>query len=123
MNQTDQTKSSQELYERACAVLPGGVSSPVRAYRSVGGTPRVIERAKGAYVTDADGNELLDFVGSWGPLILGHAHPAVLAAITIAAERGTTFGAPTPFEVELAERVVVPDYRFPIQNGRSKKVA
>ena len=106
MNKLDKTKSSQELYERACAVLPGGVSSPVRAYRSVGGTPRVIERAKGAYVTDADGNELLDFVCSWGPLILGHANPAVLAAINIAAERGTTFGAPTPFEVELAERVV-----------------
>ena len=106
MSDNLQTKASAELYERACEVLPGGVSSPVRAYRSVGGTPRVIERASGAYVTDVDGNELLDFVGSWGPLILGHANPAVLAAISIAAERGTTFGAPTPFEVELAERVV-----------------
>jgi glutamate-1-semialdehyde 2,1-aminomutase len=106
MTQKSETSNSKELYERACAVLPGGVSSPVRAYRSVGGTPRVIQSAKGAHVIDADGNELLDFVGSWGPLILGHANPAVLAAISIAAERGTTFGAPTPFEVELAERVV-----------------
>ncbi len=106
MTQTSETSNSKELYERACAVLPGGVSSPVRAYRSVGGTPRVIQSAKGAHVIDADGNELLDFVGSWGPLILGHANPAVLAAISVAAERGTTFGAPTPFEVDLAERVV-----------------
>jgi glutamate-1-semialdehyde 2,1-aminomutase len=97
---------SEEIYARACEVMPGGVSSPVRAYRSVGGTPRVIERARGAYVTDVDGNELLDFVGSWGPLVLGHANPATLAAITLAAERGTTFGAPTPFEVDLAERII-----------------
>ena len=86
--------------------MPGGVSSPVRAYRSVGGTPRVIHRARGAHITDVDGNELLDFVGSWGPLVLGHAHPATLAAVSLAAERGTTFGAPTPFEVDLAERIV-----------------
>lgn len=97
---------SKEIYARACDVMPGGVSSPVRAYRSVGGTPRVIESARGAYVTDVDGNELLDFVGSWGPLVLGHANPATLAAITLAAERGTTFGAPTPFEVDLAERII-----------------
>jgi len=101
-----ETARSLELYERACAVLPGGVSSPVRAYRSVGGAPRVIDRARGAHVTDVDGNELLDFVGSWGPLVLGHAHPAILAAVGLASERGTTFGAPTPFEIELAERVV-----------------
>lgn len=100
------TGLSEEIYSRACAVMPGGVSSPVRAYRSVGGTPRVIDRARGAYVTDVDGNELLDFVGSWGPLVLGHAHPATLAAITLAASRGTTFGAPTPFEVDLAERII-----------------
>lgn len=106
MTEAINTQNSQELYDRACSVLPGGVSSPVRAYRSVGGTPRVIQSAEGAHVTDADGNRLLDFVGSWGPLILGHANPAVLAAINVAAERGTTFGAPTPFEVELAERVV-----------------
>ena len=99
------TSKSEELYARACEVMPGGVSSPVRAYRSVGGTPRVIESARGAYVRDVDGNELLDFVGSWGPLVLGHAHPSILTAISLAAERGTTFGAPTPFEVELAERI------------------
>jgi glutamate-1-semialdehyde 2,1-aminomutase len=100
------TQRSKDIYERACKVMPGGVSSPVRAYRSVGGTPRVIERAKGAHVTDVDGNALLDFVGSWGPLVLGHANPATLAAISLAAERGTTFGAPTPFEVDLAERII-----------------
>ena len=100
------TSLSEELYARACGLMPGGVSSPVRAFRSVGGTPRVIDRAKGAYVTDVDGNELLDFVGSWGPLVLGHAHPSTLTAISIAAERGTTFGAPTPFEVDLAERII-----------------
>lgn len=107
MTDTPSTQTrSEEIYARACDVMPGGVSSPVRAYRSVGGTPRVIERARGAYVTDVDGNELLDFVGSWGPLVLGHANPATLAAITLAAERGTTFGAPTPFEVDLAERII-----------------
>ena len=100
------TSLSGELYARACGLMPGGVSSPVRAFRSVGGTPRVIDRAKGAYVTDVDGNELLDFVGSWGPLVLGHAHASTLTAISIAAERGTTFGAPTPFEVDLAERII-----------------
>ena len=100
------TSLSGELYARACELMPGGVSSPVRAFRSVGGTPRVIDRAKGAYVTDVDGNELLDFVGSWGPLVLGHAHASTLTAISIAAERGTTFGAPTPFEVDLAERII-----------------
>lgn len=104
--QRSENPISDEVYARACQVMPGGVSSPVRAYRSVGGTPRVIERARGAYVTDVDGNELLDFVGSWGPLVLGHANPATLAAITLAAERGTTFGAPTPFEVDLAERII-----------------
>ena len=106
MNQnSSNTSLSREIYARACGLMPGGVSSPVRAFRSVGGTPRVIDRAKGAYVTDVDGNELLDFVGSWGPLVLGHAHPSTLTAISIAAERGTTFGAPTPFEVDLAERI------------------
>jgi glutamate-1-semialdehyde 2,1-aminomutase len=103
---TPNTTRSAELFGRATQLLPGGVSSPVRAYRSVGGTPRVIERASGARITDVDGNDLLDFVGSWGPLVLGHAHPAVLAAISLAAERGTTFGAPTPFEIDLAERVI-----------------
>jgi glutamate-1-semialdehyde 2,1-aminomutase len=97
---------SAALYERACRVIPGGVSSPVRAYRAVGGTPRFIARGAGQHVTDADGNTYLDFVNSWGALILGHAHPAVVRAITEAAGNGTTFGAPCAGEVELAERIV-----------------
>lgn len=96
---------SEEIFARAKAVLPGGVSSPVRAFGAVGGAPPVIASAQGAYVTDVDGNEYLDFVGSWGPLILGHAHPAITEAVSAAAARGTTFGAPTPSEVELAERL------------------
>ncbi len=96
---------SRQLYERACRVIPGGVSSPVRAFRAVGGTPLFIARGSGARVTDADGRTFLDLVGSWGPLIAGHAHPAVVAAIAAALERGTTFGAPCEAEVALAERV------------------
>jgi len=91
--------------ERAATMFPGGVNSPVRAFRAVGGTPRVIERALSARVWDVDGNELIDYVGSWGPMILGHAHPAVIAAITDAATRGTSYGAPNPREVELAELI------------------
>jgi len=97
---------SDALYKRAVSVIPGGVSSPVRAYRAVGGTPRFIARGAGQHVTDADGNTYLDLVNSWGALILGHAHPAVVAAITEAAGNGTTFGAPCAGEVELAERIV-----------------
>jgi glutamate-1-semialdehyde 2,1-aminomutase len=97
---------SSELYERACRLIPGGVNSPVRAFRAVGGTPLFIARGAGAQVFDADGRSYLDFVGSWGPLIAGHAHPAVVAAVTAALARGTTFGAPCAAEVELAERVV-----------------
>jgi glutamate-1-semialdehyde 2,1-aminomutase len=96
---------SAELYARACRVIPGGVSSPVRAFRAVGGTPLFIARGSGARVTDADGRTYLDLVGSWGPLIAGHAHPSVVAAIKAALERGTTFGAPCEAEVALAERV------------------
>jgi glutamate-1-semialdehyde 2,1-aminomutase len=96
---------SAQLYERACRVIPGGVSSPVRAFRAVGGTPLFIARGAGARVTDADGRTYLDLVGSWGPLIAGHAHPAVVAAVSAALARGTTFGAPCEAEVELAERV------------------
>jgi glutamate-1-semialdehyde 2,1-aminomutase len=92
--------------ERAERLFPGGVNSPVRAFRSVGGTPRVIERALGARVWDVDGNELIDYVGSWGPMILGHAHPAVVDAIQHAAARGTSYGAPNPHEVELGELIV-----------------
>ena len=97
---------SQALYERACRVIPGGVNSPVRAFRAVGGTPLFFARGEDQYLIDADGRQYLDFVGSWGPLILGHAHPAVVAAITEASRAGTTFGAPCAGEVELAERVV-----------------
>ncbi|HUL45991.1 MAG TPA: glutamate-1-semialdehyde 2,1-aminomutase [Steroidobacteraceae bacterium] len=96
---------SRQLYERACRAIPGGVSSPVRAFRAVGGTPLFITRGAGSRVTDADGRTFLDLVGSWGPLIAGHAHPAVVAAIGAALERGTTFGAPCEAEVALAERV------------------
>ena len=97
---------SQELYERACRVIPGGVNSPVRAFRAVGGAPLFFVSGRGQHLVDADGRQYLDFVGSWGPLILGHAHPEVVAAITEASSAGTTFGAPCPGEVELAERVV-----------------
>ena len=90
----DQHPRSAELYARACRVIPGGVSSPVRAFRAVGGTPLFIERGAGAQMFDADGRSYLDLVGSWGPLIAGHAHPQVLAAVRAALERGTTFGAP-----------------------------
>ncbi len=97
---------SEQLYARARAVIPGGVNSPVRAFRAVGGTPLFIARGEGQYLIDADGQRYVDFVGSWGPLILGHAHPEVVGAVTAAAAQGTTFGAPCAGEVELAERVV-----------------
>ena len=96
---------SEQLFERAKAVLPGGVNSPVRAFRAVGGTPFFVARAAGARLTDADGKTYVDYVCSWGPLILGHAHPAVLEAIHGAAERGWSYGAPCEAEVELAEVV------------------
>lgn len=96
---------SQALYERACRVIPGGVSSPVRAFRAVGGNPLFIVRGAGARIFDADGRAYLDLVGSWGPLIAGHAHPHVVAAVTDALGRGTTFGAPCEPEVLLAERL------------------
>ncbi|MGH8136803.1 MAG: glutamate-1-semialdehyde 2,1-aminomutase [Steroidobacteraceae bacterium] len=97
---------SDELYRRACRVIPGGVNSPVRAFRAVGGTPLFIRRGSGQHLVDADGRTYLDLVGSWGALILGHAHPAVVAAIATASADGTTFGAPCAAEVELAERLV-----------------
>jgi glutamate-1-semialdehyde 2,1-aminomutase len=100
------TTASERLFAAAQRVLPGGVNSPVRAFRSVGGTPRFIARGKGPTLEDVDGNRYVDLVLSWGPLILGHAHPEVLAAIGDAATRGTTYGAPTELEVRLAERVV-----------------
>ena len=91
---------------RARRLFPGGVSSPVRAFGAVGGTPRVIQRASGAHVWDVDGNQLIDYVGSWGPMIAGHAHPAVVEAIQRAAATGTSYGAPSAGEVELGERIV-----------------
>jgi glutamate-1-semialdehyde 2,1-aminomutase len=94
---------NQQLFERAQQHIPGGVNSPVRAFRSVGGTPRFIAAGAGARVTDADGQSYLDYVGSWGPLILGHAHPQVVAAVQRAAASGLSFGAPTESEVEMAE--------------------
>jgi glutamate-1-semialdehyde 2,1-aminomutase len=97
---------SDELFARARAVIPGGVSSPVRAFKAVGGRPFFVARAEGARIWDEDGRALIDYVGSWGPMILGHAHPAVLQAIRDAAARGTSYGAPCALEVELAERVV-----------------
>ncbi|HEX2203802.1 MAG TPA: glutamate-1-semialdehyde 2,1-aminomutase [Longimicrobium sp.] len=98
-------ENSRSLFRRACEVIPGGVNSPVRAFRAVGGEPFFVERGEGARIWDVDGNEYLDYVLSWGPLILGHAHPAVLRAIADAAGRGTSYGAPTAAEVDLAERV------------------
>jgi glutamate-1-semialdehyde 2,1-aminomutase len=96
-------KRSRKLYERAQRAIPAGVNSPVRAFHSVGGTPLFIQRAKGARVWDADGRSYLDYVGSWGPLVVGHAHPAVVRAVKQASGRGLSFGAPTAAEVEMAE--------------------
>jgi glutamate-1-semialdehyde 2,1-aminomutase len=97
---------SDELFAEAQRVIPGGVNSPVRAFRAVGGHPRFIERGEGAYLYDVDGQRYIDYVLSWGPLILGHAHPAVVQAITEQAAKGTSYGAPTAMETQLAEMVV-----------------
>ena len=102
---TSPRSRSAELFERAKGVLPGGVNSPVRAFRAVGGTPFFVASAAGCRLTDVDGTSYVDYVCSWGPLILGHAHPAVLSAVRRAAERGWTYGAPCEAEVELAEAV------------------
>lgn len=96
---------SEQLFERAVKIIPGGVNSPVRAYRSVGGTPRFIERADGAYIWDADGNRYTDYIGSWGPMLLGHNHPEIREAVCKAAEKGLSFGAATEAEVEMAELI------------------
>ncbi len=97
---------NQVLFERAQRVIPGGVNSPVRAFRAVGGTPRFIQGGEGAYIIDADGKRYIDYIGSWGPMILGHGHPAVLEAVTQAAREGFSFGAPTEREIELAEEIL-----------------
>jgi len=94
------------LFERAQQVIPGGVNSPVRAFRAVGGTPRFIRRAEGPYMWDAEGRRYIDYIGSWGPMILGHGHPAVLEAVLKAARDGFSFGAPTEAEIELAEAII-----------------
>ncbi|MGI9092851.1 MAG: glutamate-1-semialdehyde 2,1-aminomutase [Mycobacteriales bacterium] len=99
-------RESAALFDRALAVTPGGVNSPVRAFRAVGGTPRFMTSGHGPYIVDADGTEYVDLVGSWGPMILGHAHPDVVAAVQAAAAHGTSFGTPTSGEVELAEQIV-----------------
>jgi glutamate-1-semialdehyde 2,1-aminomutase len=98
--------NSCSLYERAMNTIPGGVNSPVRACKSVGTNPLFIDRADGCFIYDADGNRYIDYIGSWGPMILGHRHPAVLEAITAVLERGTSFGAPTDLEIQLAEMVI-----------------
>lgn len=94
------------LFERAKRIIPGGVNSPVRAFKAVGGTPRFIERAQGAYMFDAEGKRFIDYIGSWGPMILGHGHPAVIDAVQKAITSGLSFGAPTEREIELAEEIV-----------------
>ena len=99
------TTRSQKLFTQAQQLFPGGVNSPVRAFRAVGGQPLFIDHGQGAYIFDVDGNRLIDYVLSWGPLILGHTHPAVLAAIAGTAARGTTFGAPCELEIELARQI------------------
>ncbi|MBU6466516.1 MAG: glutamate-1-semialdehyde 2,1-aminomutase [Burkholderiales bacterium] len=103
---THNTDRNLSLFERARAVIPGGVNSPVRAFKAVGGTPRFIGRAQGAYMWDANGTRYIDYIGSWGPMILGHGHPAVLEAVQKAAVDGLSFGAPTEREVELAEAIL-----------------
>jgi glutamate-1-semialdehyde 2,1-aminomutase len=106
---------SEALFARAKAVTPGGVNSPVRAFNAVGGTPRFIRSAQGAWLTDVDGNEYVDLICSWGPMLLGHAHPEVLAAVGAAVARGTSYGTPTEPEVELAEELV---RRAPVEEVR-----
>jgi glutamate-1-semialdehyde 2,1-aminomutase len=103
---TRSTDRNDTLFERAKRVIPGGVNSPVRAFRAVGGTPRFVQRAQGAHFWDADGTRYIDYIGSWGPMILGHGHPAVLEAVQKAALDGFSFGAPTEREVELAEEIL-----------------
>jgi glutamate-1-semialdehyde 2,1-aminomutase len=97
---------NEQLFERAQRSIPGGVNSPVRAFRSVGGTPRFIERAEGPYIWDAEGKRYIDYIGSWGPMILGHGHPAVVRAVQEAASRGLSYGAPTEAEVLMAEELL-----------------
>jgi glutamate-1-semialdehyde 2,1-aminomutase len=103
---TPNTETNASLFARAQRVIPGGVNSPVRAFKAVGGTPRFVQRAQGAYFWDAEGQRYIDYIGSWGPMILGHGHPAVVAAVQAAALEGFSFGAPTEREIELAEAIL-----------------
>ena len=114
-NDSADVPASAALFDRAQDVVPGGVNSPVRAFRAVGGTPRFMVAGEGCRLTDADGRTYVDLVCSWGPLILGHAHPEVVAAIAAAAAKGTSFGTPTPGEVDLAEEIVA---RSPVDQVR-----
>jgi len=109
------TLRSEELFERARSVTPGGVNSPVRAFNAVGGTPRFIASARGAWLTDVDGNEYVDLICSWGPMLLGHAHPEVVAAVQAAVARGTSYGTPTEGEVGLVEEIIA---RTPVDKVR-----
>src|SRR6266542_870087 len=104
-HQTMET-NSERLFARAVKLLPGGVNSPVRAFRAVGGTPRFIKHAVGPTMTDVDGRTYIDYLGSWGPMILGHADPEVLAALIEADQRGTSYGAPTELEIQVAEEII-----------------
>ncbi len=106
VNTTIKTTKSQEIFAAAQNLMPGGVSSPVRAFKSVGGQPIVFDHVKGAYIWDVDGNQYIDYVGTWGPAICGHAHPEVIAALHAALEKGTSFGAPSALENVLAEMVI-----------------
>ena len=121
---TETTESSAALFERARAVTPGGVNSPVRAFKAVGGTPRFMRSAQGAWLTDVDGNEYVDLICSWGPMLMGHAHPDVQAAVVGAIVRGTSYGTPTEPEVVLAEENVactpVDLFRF-VSSGTDRK--
>ncbi|HWE90556.1 MAG TPA: glutamate-1-semialdehyde 2,1-aminomutase, partial [Pseudonocardiaceae bacterium] len=110
------TDRSRALFDRAAAATPGGVNSPVRAFRSVGGTPRFMVSGSGPYLTDVDGNRYVDLVSSWGPMVLGHAHPAVVEAVRSAATHGLSFGTPTEGEIELAEEII--DRVAPVQRVR-----
>ena len=103
---TPNTDRNQTLFDRARQLIPGGVNSPVRAFRAVGGTPRFVQREQGACFWDANGQRYIDYIGSWGPMILGHGHPAVVEAVQKAVLDGFSFGAPTEREVELAEAII-----------------
>jgi glutamate-1-semialdehyde 2,1-aminomutase len=100
---TPNTNSNQALFNAASVHIPGGVNSPVRAFKGVGGTPVFVQKAKGAYLFDTDGKRYIDYVGSWGPMILGHAHPEIVQAVIDAAADGLSFGAPTPSETTVAD--------------------